>query len=191
MKKLPLIVLGIIIFLALGIQTYQFYRLQQKVDQLSASNTIDFNQFPTAPLDDQFMTDDSWDPYQEMQWMEHEMSRVFGNSLSRFHLNSKDSLTKMPAFNLKEETDRYIATVDIPGGNPSSLDVKLNEQELSISIKTEHLNDQTKGNKNQYHRQERFFGTYQRSITLPGPVKESAMTSEYKNGVLTIVIPKA
>jgi len=191
MKKTILSALGIIIFLALGVQTYQFYRLQQKVDQLTASNTTDFNRFPSVTLDDNFMNNEPWDPYQEMQRMEHEMFQVFGKSMSKFHLNSNDSLTKMPAFNLKEEANRYIATLDIPGGNPSSLDVKINGQQLSISIKTEHSSDQNEGNKNQYHRQERFSGTYQRSITLPGPVKESAMTSDYKNGVLTIIIPKA
>jgi HSP20 family protein len=71
--------------------------------------------------------------------------------------------------------------------------VKIEGQQLSISIQTEHINkqDQDDAGKNQYHRQERFSGTYQRSITLPSPVKESAMKTDYKNGVLTIILPKA
>jgi len=88
----------------------------------------------------------------------------------------------MPAFDLKEEADRYIVTLDIPGGNPSSLDVKLEGQVLSIVIKTEHTTNQDEGGK-KYHRQERFSGSYQRSITLPGAVIESDMSSDYKNGV--------
>jgi HSP20 family protein len=53
------------------------------------------------------------------------------------------------------------------------------------------LNKKYRGDKNPYHRCERFVGTYQRSSALPGPVKESAMTTDYKNGVLTIIVPKA
>ena len=191
MKKPIIIVVGVILFTALGVQTYLFYQLHQKIDQLTAINSTGFMKLQPLPLDDGFKNNDTWSPYQEMQRMQNEMSQVFGNSLSRFHLNSKDSLTKMPAFDLKEETDRYVATLDIPGGKASSLDVTLNGQELFISIKTEQSSDQSKGEKNQYHRQERFTGTYQRSITLPGPVKESAMTTDYNNGILTIIIPKS
>lgn len=190
MKKSTIIVLVSILLIAFGIQTYLMYQLHQQVSQISSSQSKDYIHLSPMPLDDEFMNNDAWNPYQEMQRMQNEMSQLFGNSMSRFHLNSKDSLTKMPAFDLKEEADRYIVTLDIPGGNPSSLDVKLEGQVLSIVIKTEHANEQDDG-ENKYHRQERFSGIYQRSITLPGAVNESAMSNGYKNGVLTIIIPKA
>ncbi len=185
--------IAVILFIALAIQTYMFFQLKNQVSQMTGKNSGQQFQLPHMMLDDDFMKNNgNWDPYQEMQRMQNEMEQMFGNSFSRFHLNSKNALIKTPRFDLKEESDRYIATLDIPGGKPSSLDVKVEGQQLSISIKTEHsiLQDDDEGKK-QYHRQERFSGTYQRSITLPGPVKQSAMTSNYKNGVLTVTLPKA
>jgi len=184
--------IAIILFVALGIQSYLFFQLKNQVDQISDKSVSHSFQLPSMSLDDDFMNNNSWDPYQEMQRMQNEMEQVFGNSFSRFHLNSNNALTKSPRFDLKEESDRYIATLDIPGGEPSSLDVNVEGQQLFISIKTVRSKEQEEDEgKNQYRRQERFSGTYQRSITLPGPVKQSAMTTEYKNGVLTITLPKA
>lgn len=190
MQKSILIAIAVILFVALVFQTYMFFQLKNQVDQMTGKNTGYCFQMPSMALDDDFMNNDTWDPYQEMQRMQNEMEQVFGNSFSRFHLNSKNALIKSPRFDLKEESDRYIATLDIPGGEPSSLDVKIEGQQLFISIKTERSTEQDEG-KNQDRRQERFSGTYQRSITLPGPVKQSAMTTDYKNGVLTIILPKA
>ncbi len=192
MQKPMITAIAIILFVALGIQSYLFFQLKNQVDQISDKSVNHSFQLPSMSLDDDFMNNNSWDPYQEMQRMQNEMEQVFGNSFSRFHLNSNNALTKSPRFDLKEESDRYIATLDIPGGEPSSLDVNVEGQQLFISIKTVRSKEQEEDEgKNQYRRQERFSGTYQRSITLPGPVKQSAMTTEYKNGVLTITLPKA
>ncbi len=184
--------IAVILFVALGVQSYLFFQLKNQVDQISDKSVSHSFQLPSMSLDDDFTNNNSWDPYQEMQRMQNEMEQVFGNSFSRFHLNSKNTLTKPPRFDLKEQSDRYIATLDIPGGEPSSLDVNVEGQQLFISIKTVRSNEQNEDEgKNQYRRKERFSGTYQRSITLPGPIKQSAMTTEYKNGVLTIILPKA
>lgn len=191
MQKSIITVIAAILFIALAIQTYMFFQLKNQLDQMTSKNAGHSFQLPSMTFDDDLLKNDAWDPYQEMQRMQNEMEQMFGNSLSRFHLNSKNALIKTPRFDLKEESDRYIATLDIPGGEPSSLDVKIEGQQLFISIKTERSNDQDdEVGKNQYRRQERFSGTYQRSINLPGPVKQSAMTTDYKNGVLTIILPK-
>ena len=189
MQKSIITIIAVILFIALAIQTYMFFQLKNQLSQMTSANEVPSFQLPSMTLDHEFMKNDNWDPYQEMQRMQNEMEQVFGDSFSRFHLHSKNRLTKSPRFDLKEESDRYLVTLDIPGGEPSSLDVNIDGRQLSISIKTEHSNEQK--DDNQYYRQERFSGTYQRSITLPGPVKQSAMTSQYKNGVLTITLPKA
>lgn len=191
MQKSIITAVAAILFIALAVQTYMFFQLKNQVNQIASNNTSPSFSVPDKVFDDAFIKQDNWDPYQEMQRMQNEMEQLFGTSLSRFHLNSKNSLIKAPRFDLKEEPDKYIATLDIPGGEPSSLDVKVEDQQLFISIKTEHTNKQDEGSgKNQYRRQERFSGTYQRSITLPGSVKQSAMKTDYKNGVLTIILPK-
>ena len=70
------------------------------------------------------------------------------------------------------------------------LDVELDGRQLTISIKTESLREQTDNN-NMYQRRERFSGEFQRSLTLPGDVDKDTIKTEYNNGVLTITLPKA
>ena len=186
MKNPLVIILGVILLAILGGQTYLIYNLQQRLD---TNSKIPERPFPHPSLDDKFF-DDTWDPYQEMQRMQNNMERLFSSALSRFHMNQDiDAFTKMPALDLKEEAGRYIVKMDIPGADLSTLTVDLEDRQLSISIKTERRHDEDDG-QNFKHR-ERFTGTFQRSLTLPEAVKESAMTSEYKNGVLTLIIPKA
>jgi HSP20 family protein len=95
----------------------------------------------------------------------------------------------MPAIDLKDEQGRYVVTADVPGANESSLNVALKDRQLSISIKTESVNEKTDDN-NKYERRERFSGEFQRSITLPGDVNQDGMKTEYNKGVLTIILPK-
>ena len=191
MKKPLAIILGLVLLAILGGQTYMIYRLHQKLNQFPQSSWPEMTPplAKTPPKDDLFGNGD-WDPYREMQRMQNEMERVFGDAFSRFHINQGfDAFTKLPALDLKEEADRYIVKMDVPGGDASSLRVKLEGRQLSVSMKTERRQDnETDRN---YQRRERFLGTFQRTLALPGPVKESAMTSDYKDGVLTLIILKA
>lgn len=84
------------------------------------------------------------------------------------------------------------------GADDSSLDVALKGRELTISIKTENINEetdagnvkeQTDGN-NKYQLRERFSGEFKRSLTLPGAVNQAGMKTKYDKGVLTITLPK-
>ena len=92
---------------------------------------------------------------------------------------------------LQEKAGSYVVTVNAPGADEPSIDVKLNNQVLSISIKTEHAKDETTDKNGKYQYRERFVGQFQRTLTLPGPANAVNMKTEYHNSVLTITIPKA
>jgi HSP20 family molecular chaperone IbpA len=84
------------------------------------------------------------DPYKEMQRMQNEMEQLFSDSFSRFHMNNPlGSFNKTSEVDLQEKSDRYIVTVNAPGADESSLLVKLEDQILHISNKTENAEDQT------------------------------------------------
>ncbi|WP_031434666.1 Hsp20/alpha crystallin family protein [Methylomarinum vadi] len=193
MNKSLVMIAGLILFAIIGWQAYMIYTLHHQVQRLSEPAGIDdesfFNQLPQ----DDFFGNKTWDPYQEFQRLQQNIDRTFGNAFSRFHLHRGfSSLTKMPALDLKEEADRYIVKMDIPGADTSSLSVDLDGEQLSITVKTEQQDESKPGQGRQhFQRRERFAGTFHRSLTLPGPVNASAMKSDYKNGVLTIIIPKA
>jgi HSP20 family protein len=143
-------------------------------------------------MDDEFFKGRTWNPYAEIQHMQNQMERMFDNSFSRFHMKTPlGSLSAEPDVDLQEKPDRYIVTVNAPGADESSMDVKLEDRVLRISIKTEHAKDETDDKNGKYQYRERFVGQFQRVLTLPGPINAAKMTTEYHNGVLTITIPKA
>ncbi|MGY6276713.1 Hsp20/alpha crystallin family protein [Methylomonas sp. MgM2] len=198
------IIAAVAIFFAvvLGIQTYMLFRLHDRVDQLSGqrlSNQKLGDSRPNiakppapGPLPDQdFLSGQPWNPYAEMHRVWSEMEKLFEESSSRFHLNSPlGSLSKSPAIDLQDKPDHYLVTVNAPGADESSINVRLDGQLLSISVKTDQSEQEAGGQNSDYRYRERFVGEFHRVLTLPGPVDADNMNTEYRNGVLTITIPK-
>jgi len=196
MKREAVVAILVLVMIVLGIQTYMVFKLNDGINELSGKTSESFRftlpklpklVAPTPKADD----DKAWNPYDEMQRMQHEMEQAFGDSFSRFHMNSPlGTLSKSPDVDLQDKADRYVVTVNAPGADEASLDVKLDEQLLRISIKTEQAKDDADDKKGTYQYRERFVGEFERVLTLPGPVDASKMTTDYRNGVLTISIPK-
>jgi HSP20 family protein len=203
MKNEAIAAIAAVLVIILGIQAYTMFRLNDRLNQLSGfySQTGDSqtkirnppkpNLSPSNKNDD-FLNGLPWNPYAEIQHMQNEMEQMFDDSFSRFHIKTPSgSLSKAPDVDLQEKPDRYIVTVNAPGADESSMDVKLEDQVLRISIKTEQARDETDDKSGEYRYRERFVGQFQRALTLPGPADAAKMTTEYHSGVLTIMIPKA
>ena len=198
MKNSVVIIIGALLLFAFGMQVFMFYRIHEKLDQRFALEK-NLNLSSHQGSDTWIQNSDNRNPYEELLQMRNQMEQLFNDSMSRLHKDfATDSFTKMPAIDLKDETDRYVVTADIPGADESSLDVALKGRELTISIKTENVNEetdagnvkeQTNGN-NKYQLRERFSGEFKRSLTLPGAVNQAGMKTKYDKGVLTITLPK-
>lgn len=152
-----------------------------------------------SPFDDNWFNQpfdaQRWDPYQEIERMQHEMDQMFNEAFGRFnrspdfrHLYRDRSVT--PDIDLKDEGDKYIAMVNLPGTEESDLSVRLENRVLTISGRLNYEEQNTDSHGNTVFR-ERRSGTFNRSITLPEPVRESGMQTELDGGVLRITIPKA
>ena len=202
MKNQTIIVVVSVLLIILGVQAYMLYQLNHRVEQLTAQKPpVDqfqsrLPQLPKPKLpkpfdDDDFFKDQPWNPYEEMQHMQDEMEKMFGESFSRFHLNTPlGSLSKTPEVDLQDKSDHYLVTVNAPGADESSISVKLEDRLLSISIKTEHGKQEEDDKNGDYRYRERFVGEFHRVLTLPGPADADNMKTDYQNGVLTITIPK-
>jgi HSP20 family protein len=200
MKNQVVMAIAVGLLLALGIQAYMMFQLNNQVNQLTEqikpSNNVSVKLpqtikpiLPTPKFEDDIFSDQNWNPYEEMQRMQDEMEQVFNQSFSRFHHNSPlGAYGKIPDLDLQEKSDSYVVTINVPGADESSLNVKLEEQILHISVKTEHIEDSNASGK--YKQQERFRGEFHRSLRLPSEVQEDKMKTDYRNGVLTITIPK-
>lgn len=202
MKNNALAVIVAVLLVILGVQAYTLYRLNDRVDRLTAQNQTmqaspGARPNPTEPLtplplpNEDFFNSQPWNPYAEMQRMQEEMEKMFGESFSRFHLNTPlGSLSKTPDVDLQDKADHYRVTVNAPGADESSIAVKLDGQLLNITIKTEQGKQQEEDKSGSYRYRERFVGEFHRVLTLPGAVDAEGMKTEYRNGVLTITVPK-
>jgi len=93
-----------------------------------------------------------------------------------------------PDFDLKETGDAYVFKADLPGVKESDLEVSLTGNRLTISGKREEENRQES---DRYFTYERSYGSFTRTFTLPGGLDEEHVQAELKDGVLSVMVPKA
>ena len=93
----------------------------------------------------------------------------------------------LPLLDLAESDKALEIRMDIPGVEAKDIDVQVNGNLLTVSGKqSEEREEQGKT----FHRVERRVGTFFRSVELPRPVKEDGIDAQYKDGILTIRLPK-
>lgn len=206
MNSKVIIAIGIILVCVIAAQAYYTYNLSKQVASLQEAQEP-FPQQPMSPdslpkgtprMPDPFHDldpfKDDWNPFEEMQRMQNEMNKIFGDMRSQLqqHPNFDDlnrNLTFAPNVDIKDKQDHYLITVDIPGADESNIQVNLENNQLHISATTKKSTAQDK-NGGDMLRSERFYGQFQRTITLPSPVVAEKMQTDYKDGVLTITVPK-
>src|SRR3979411_2579055 len=92
-----------------------------------------------------------------------------------------------PALDLYQNSDNVVAVVELPGMRKEEIEISLNDGTLTISgeRKEETANDDKNA------RTERILGKFRRSISLPTRVDANKVNASYKDGILTITLPKA
>jgi HSP20 family protein len=92
-----------------------------------------------------------------------------------------------PVLDVQEDKDNYIFRAELPGLKREDIEVSLQDDTLVISgeRKVEKVEEGV-----EVHRQERYYGKFQRALTLPEPVAADKVKAEYKDGVLTVTLPK-
>ena len=98
------------------------------------------------------------------------------------------SQTWRPAVDIVERENEYVAKVELPG--VSKNDVKITMQDNVLTIRGEKQQEK-KDKETNFHRVERFYGSFQRSFTMPTSVRSDQIDAEYTDGILTIRMPKA
>ncbi len=93
----------------------------------------------------------------------------------------------LPSLDLAETDSTIEVRMDIPGMEAKDIDIEVNGNLLTVS--GERKEDREEKGKT-YHRIERRIGSFSRSVTLSCPVKEEAVDAHYKNGILTVKLPK-
>ena len=120
------------------------------------------------------------DPFRDLRAIEDEFDRVMGRAFSRD--------TWMPALDVKETSERFEVTVDLPGLDPTDVNVTFEDGMLTLSGKRQ-FQEEDKGDT--WHRIERGFGTFARSIRLPQTADPERIEASFDKGVLKVSVPKS
>jgi HSP20 family protein len=129
-----------------------------------------------------------WEPLRELTTLQNEMNRLFGSVFDTPQQGNGGTLRRwMPAMDLVETGDHFVLRADLPGMSEQDVNIEVEERVLTISgeRKAEHSE-----NKDGYHRVERAFGSFSRSLTLPEGVDAEAVAASFDRGVLEVRIPK-
>ena len=135
------------------------------------------------------MTIVRWDPFRELEDMSERLNRVFSRPSVRS--TGKENLTVadwMPTVDISETEGEYLIKAELPEVRKE--DVKVTVENGVLTLQGERRQEKEEKGK-RYHRVERAYGSFMRSFTLPEDADGSKINAEYKEGVLTIHLPKS
>ena len=122
--------------------------------------------------------------WREMDRLQREMNRLFDDTYPRRARRAAG----YPAMNVWTNEDGLIITAEVPGVKPEDIDISVVGDTLTLSgsRKPDELKEDSR-----YHRQERGYGDFTRSIQLPFLVNVKKVEATFQNGVLNITMPRA
>ena len=123
--------------------------------------------------------------WQELDQLTSRFGRVFGGE-AQVPTTGGDWL---PAVNVEESGEELVLTAEVPGMIQDDIDIELENNVLTISGDRSQEVSQT-DDERRYHVWERRFGSFQRSFTLPRTVRPEDIAAEYRDGILTVRMPK-
>ena len=100
---------------------------------------------------------------------------------------SKSGMDLSPRIDISETDNEYKIEAELPGINQKEIDVKIDNNILTIKGKKEDIKEEKEKN---YHLRERYYGAFQRSISLPNNIEPEKIKASFENGVLNISVPK-
>ena len=130
-----------------------------------------------------------WKPVRGLDNIQDEVSRVFDSFFDvRPFVRRGEDGGWYPEVDIVEDKDKVMVSVDLPGLEKD--DIRVSVHDNTLTIKGERKAEKEEKDKN-FHRVERAFGSFCRSFTLPSEVDGQKIKANYKNGVLSIDLPKA
>jgi HSP20 family protein len=127
-----------------------------------------------------------WEPFREFSTLQDRMNRLFRDTYG----SEEDSLTSTsfaPPVDVYEDEHNITLKVEVPGIDEKDIDVRLENNVLSVHGERKFENEEKEEN---YRRVERRYGSFTRTFTLPNTVDAENVTANYDKGVLKIQLAK-
>jgi HSP20 family protein len=129
----------------------------------------------------------NWAGFGRLTDLRDEIDRLFDSPLTELAHTTQLLSGWTPALDMFEDKDNLYVRAELPGMKKEEIDLSLHDGSLSISGERK---QESKVEDAEVYRAERFFGRFQRTVTLPTPVAVEKVKAQYKDGILTITLPK-
>jgi len=135
---------------------------------------------------------DEKNPMRLLDTFKKEMDQWFGDFFRSDDIMKSDGffddagLTRYPAVDIEERDNTYIVRAEIPGMQKEDIHVDYRDGYLTIKGEKKFEHEEKKKN---FHRIERSYGSFRRSVAIPEEIGEEGIKGEYKNGVLELKLP--
>jgi HSP20 family protein len=130
----------------------------------------------------------TWPAFGRLTDLRDEIDRLFEVPLSELVQTSQLLSGWTPPLDMHEDKDNLYVRVELPGMKKEDIELSLHEGSLSLSGERK---SEEKFKDAEVYRAERFFGRFQRTITLPTQVAVEKVKAQYTDGILTVTLPKA
>ena len=120
----------------------------------------------------------AWPTFGRLATLQDELDRLFESPLQAW----------APALDVREDKDGFTVRAELPGMKREDIEVSIHDGALVISGERQ---DEKVAEGTELHRQERYFGRFSRALTLPTAVNGEKVAASYKDGILTVTLPKA
>jgi HSP20 family protein len=127
-----------------------------------------------------------WEPTREIEQLQRQINQMF-ERLVPIDNGEPSALVFMPSAEMEETKDTVLLKLEIPGLEAKDLDISVTEDAVAISGERK---SETKTEEDGMFRSELRYGKFQRQIPLPAHIQSDKVQAEYKNGMLTLTLPK-
>jgi HSP20 family protein len=129
-----------------------------------------------------------WEPFRNLVNSQGEFDRFFREAFSPLVGQGEVSTrTWAPAVDIYENGDNLVLKAELPGVNPDDVEIRVEDNTLYLKGERKFDNEVKEQN---YHRVERTYGTFTRTFSLPNSIDSDKVAANYKDGVLTLTMPK-
>lgn len=133
-------------------------------------------------------------PWQMMRRMQEDMDQLFGRFFGTSSGEGGQAITPgnqwAPTMDISSTEKEFCLEADLPGVKKDDIDITVQDHHLLLRAEMRQEQESGEGER-QYHRRERRYGMFQRVIPLPENVDEENIRCDFRNGVLTVHIPRA
>jgi HSP20 family protein len=123
-------------------------------------------------------------PFREIETLRQQLDKVFDQ---RAATRDNSETAWMPALELADAGDNFVLKAQLPGIDAKDIEVQVTREAISISGERRYENTDEKSG---YVRSEFRYGKFHRVLPLPAHIQNDSVQAEYKDGILTLTLPK-